>query len=1061
MSWGFRKSINLGGGFRINLSKSGIGYSFGSKGFRFGKSANGKNFVNIGAKGIYYRKYFDEESRTKNLIENHSNNQITSTNNKTLGNVKIYNSADAHTIQDSSSQMLLEDLNKITYRMSVLKYGIIASILIGFVQSWLFLITGLLLLIYLYNFFYNKVDISYKFDDSVSHYFDKLENSIKELGKSNKIWSIESEQKVLDKKYHAGASNLVDMKDSFIAKDCFYLIKTNVNIYKIKAGKEILYFFPDRVLILCNNKFGAVNYNNIDIELHKTRLIIDNKPSDANVVDYTWKYVNKKGDPDKRFKDNTRLFIIECDTIKLTSKTGLFEILKFSKNGCADNFCQNIKDINKLGFLKDVSNDSIDRSQFNSILDFDKNDNRFISAEDVIDNFDNNEQKKFIEKAAISQNCITISLTTKSMTNSRIFNEKCKWIPKNSNIKINGYNINGLVYLVDVKLSQKMKAGINPNLNVESNCKYEYDANIGYWPSYESLNPRQRATYLKLLEDGFNDKNINIGFVFIYFYGLEYRFFNEFNEIECDEIIEEVIRLKSLFSENYSFNGYASSFLDYSELLKYNNIGKFSANYNFNSLVGLETLISILTNKGENIKKDIALCYIKKALHPRTAILRCPKEFDEIFFYEFEKRYPEGFKCKNRNGVFDVTYHACSGDFSFTILKNLPKTVSDSNSFCNQFRDIINKSYEQLSEYSKYILKDNSSIYSKFLLPIEISSKINEITNFLNEIEANINEFGFFKIEYKNLLQKLGKENLNLKEYKVFLEFLKKYSLSCFPNLLFDKILIGQNVLFIFKCLDHKIFQNKDNFYMIDIITRFNSSLDNKYEHFIQIFIDKISSNEKEKEILKIRKQFIELSSHEKNIFSKIKLLSHRAKILFLSFFGSFFKNDIDMLKIIQKEYINSGFDKDDFHSYSMGAKEPVKMSENSEDEGFKIPKKKEKAEEFLDRKLLQEKFEETKDIVVVLNNILGEEKVNLINKEVPQKDNKPLLKYKDFILFISTKSIWERSKLEQEAKKYKLFLNKFIDDVNDYAIKEYDHTLIDENGDMFEINESLKMFYK
>ena len=39
----FRKSINLGSGFRINLSKSGIGYSWGGKGFRYTKTARGSN----------------------------------------------------------------------------------------------------------------------------------------------------------------------------------------------------------------------------------------------------------------------------------------------------------------------------------------------------------------------------------------------------------------------------------------------------------------------------------------------------------------------------------------------------------------------------------------------------------------------------------------------------------------------------------------------------------------------------------------------------------------------------------------------------------------------------------------------------------------------------------------------------------------------------------------------------------------------------------------------------------------------------------------------------------
>lgn len=42
MGFRYRKSINLGGGFRINLSKSGIGYSWGVKGYRVTKTAKGR-----------------------------------------------------------------------------------------------------------------------------------------------------------------------------------------------------------------------------------------------------------------------------------------------------------------------------------------------------------------------------------------------------------------------------------------------------------------------------------------------------------------------------------------------------------------------------------------------------------------------------------------------------------------------------------------------------------------------------------------------------------------------------------------------------------------------------------------------------------------------------------------------------------------------------------------------------------------------------------------------------------------------------------------------------------
>jgi len=42
MGFRYRKSINLGGGARITISKSGIGYSWGRKGFRFTKTASGR-----------------------------------------------------------------------------------------------------------------------------------------------------------------------------------------------------------------------------------------------------------------------------------------------------------------------------------------------------------------------------------------------------------------------------------------------------------------------------------------------------------------------------------------------------------------------------------------------------------------------------------------------------------------------------------------------------------------------------------------------------------------------------------------------------------------------------------------------------------------------------------------------------------------------------------------------------------------------------------------------------------------------------------------------------------
>lgn len=60
----FRKSINLGGGARINISKSGIGGSIGTKGARITKTAKGttRKTISIPNTGISYVK----ESGSKN-----------------------------------------------------------------------------------------------------------------------------------------------------------------------------------------------------------------------------------------------------------------------------------------------------------------------------------------------------------------------------------------------------------------------------------------------------------------------------------------------------------------------------------------------------------------------------------------------------------------------------------------------------------------------------------------------------------------------------------------------------------------------------------------------------------------------------------------------------------------------------------------------------------------------------------------------------------------------------------------------------------------------------------
>ena len=75
----FRKSVNFGP-LRINLSKSGVGYSVGGKGFRYTKKANGgtRNTIFIPGTGISYVKEYGAKKKSACVdTQGASNSKIT------------------------------------------------------------------------------------------------------------------------------------------------------------------------------------------------------------------------------------------------------------------------------------------------------------------------------------------------------------------------------------------------------------------------------------------------------------------------------------------------------------------------------------------------------------------------------------------------------------------------------------------------------------------------------------------------------------------------------------------------------------------------------------------------------------------------------------------------------------------------------------------------------------------------------------------------------------------------------------------------------------------------
>lgn len=114
---------------------------------------------------------------------------------------------------------------------------------------------------------------------------------------------------------------------------------TNVAIPYLKLSNLEFFFLPERLLVKRGGTFAAVFYKNMRISGATTRFIEDEGvPRDAQVVDHTWRFVNKSGGPDRRFNNNRRLPVCAYSEYTLSSDTGVYEVITTSKQGAMDAF---------------------------------------------------------------------------------------------------------------------------------------------------------------------------------------------------------------------------------------------------------------------------------------------------------------------------------------------------------------------------------------------------------------------------------------------------------------------------------------------------------------------------------------------------------------------------------------------------------------------------------------------------------------------------------------------------------------------------------------------------
>lgn len=174
--------------------------------------------------------------------------------------------------------------------------------------------------------------------------FEALHTAFSRLATCRGTRLIEAKGRSLDVKYTAGADRTVRCRTVELADKAPPYVKTNIPVPFLPVGRQRLYLLPDRMLVYDDRGIGAVAYEGLDLSVTSQKYVeVERLPSDAEVVDWTWRYVNKSGGPDRRFRDNPEFPVALYDELAIRSASGLNEMLQLSRRGVAQEFISSVE----------------------------------------------------------------------------------------------------------------------------------------------------------------------------------------------------------------------------------------------------------------------------------------------------------------------------------------------------------------------------------------------------------------------------------------------------------------------------------------------------------------------------------------------------------------------------------------------------------------------------------------------------------------------------------------------------------------------------------------------
>ncbi|MBN9028803.1 MAG: TerB N-terminal domain-containing protein [Rhizobiales bacterium] len=289
-----------------------------------------------------------------------------------------------------------------------------------------------------------------------------------------------------------------------------------------------------------------------------------------------------------------------------------------------------------------------------------------------------------------------------------------EWIAPGKAITVATLTISGgMFYLGGVlgkqgRLNENENCLVNPALTV-GRGRDPAGVSMGYWPSYGGMSPDARRSYLEWLAGSRSNPGDYIGYVFLYFYGLERRLLLDQDATDGEAVLAEVRRLLDVYGHNGSFNRYATELLTAAELRSGEPSTQFLERVESNGYevpAAIKIALGIRVRDERPIEADLMLRFA--LTHPETSVRtpakRVPALLQELYHLEFAKLYPSGYRPRaGRTKKLKKHYQACSGSFGLDIkvLGGEVPDITDREEPIRIARRIFNDCMEQLNDYSR------------------------------------------------------------------------------------------------------------------------------------------------------------------------------------------------------------------------------------------------------------------------------------------------------------------------------------------------------------------------